>query len=78
MSTATHPVSEAAIIRRINRKLAHETQSLHRCRPGSRWWSDLGDYYIVDDARNAIVATHVSLEDTARELGILGMAESLV
>lgn len=64
------PVSKAALIRRINRKLAHDDQILKATR-GARAIQDVGDYYIVDSQRNFAVANDVDPEDLARELEVL-------
>jgi hypothetical protein len=64
------PVSRAALMGRINRKLAAEMQKLKVPR-SDRWRSDLGDYYIVDEHRNTIEAAHVDPVALARELGVL-------
>jgi hypothetical protein len=63
-------VSERNLIRRINRRLANEQESLRKTR-GTRWWSYLGDYYIEDCYRNTIVAQHVNPEKLGRQLDVL-------
>lgn len=70
------PVSERALVARINRKLRQDAEALHRSR-GTRFWSDLGDYYIVDFRRNSLVRGHVDIEELAHELGVLKPWESL-
>jgi hypothetical protein len=64
------PVTERAIQRRINRVLAKQGQRLCRSRPG-RAESDLGGYYIIDVYQNVVLATHVDLDQLARELGCM-------
>ena len=64
------PVSTRAIIQRINRKLAKDGDKLRKNR-SQRWWPEMGDYYIVDEERNAFIRGHVDLEDLGRELGVL-------
>ena len=49
----TYPVSEHALIKRINRKLARHDEKLHKSR-SSRAILDLGTYYIRDYDRNLI------------------------
>ena len=66
----TVPVSERALIARINRKLKPEGEKLKKLR-GDRWLNDLGQYYVVDVSYNALTHPHVSLEDFARECGVL-------
>ena len=57
-----------ALIKRINRKLAHEYQVLRKSRS---WCSDLGDYYVVDVYMNYVVAAHIEPETLGRELRVL-------
>src|SRR5262245_28166716 len=61
-------LSERAIIQRINRRLAKEYERLCTCRYNSRGWHDLGNYYVIDTYRNAVIHCHITLEDFAREL----------
>lgn len=69
------PVSERAIIQRINRKLKAERQQLKTTR-GDR--GELGNYYIIDSDRNYVVNGHIDLESYGRELGCLGLGEHVV
>lgn len=74
------PISLRALIQRINRRLKHEGrygQGLRKSR-SQRWYSDLGDYYIVDFDTNFIVAGHVNLEEYGREIGALELWEYLL
>ena len=70
------PVSERALIQRINRKLKTDGEQLKKCR-SDRWRGELGDYFILDVTRNAILHKDVDLEEWGRELGVLGLAERL-
>lgn len=72
------PLTTNAVIQRINRKLRPEWRRLRACRHNSRWWNDLGDYYIVDLDRNAIVRSHVEPETYGRELGVVKPFEQVV
>ena len=56
-------VSEKAVIARINRKLAHMEQKLHKSR---RWDSDIRNYYIIGWRFNTLVASYDSLEQVAK------------
>jgi hypothetical protein len=73
------PVSERALVARINRKLREhgEMGELLRKNASQRWWSDLGDYYVVDIRGNYIVNRHVDLESFAKECGCLKPWEAL-
>ena len=70
-------VSIRALIRRINRRLAHKYEILRKTR-SHRWWSDLGDYYVLDWNLNFVVASHVDPETLGRELGALKSWETVV
>jgi len=59
--------SPSALVARINRKLAHEDQKLHKTRP-RLGYNELGDYYIKDYNRNFIVDKNVDIERLARKL----------
>lgn len=71
-------ISEAALEKRISRKLAHEGETLRKCRYNSRWFNDLGSYYVVNSYFNSITATHVDLETWGRDLEVLRENEALV
>jgi len=62
-------ISESALLRRLSRALRHKGESIHACAWNSRWFSDLGRYYVAD-GHNHLVATHVDLSEKAQELGI--------
>ena len=70
------PVSERAIMLRINRKLSPELQMLRKSR-GPRAWSNVGDYYLVDTNRSFVIGHHIDLEDFGRELDVLGLCEEV-
>ena len=61
--------TERKLIREINRRLP-EFQNVQTTEPG-KYNSDLGDYYIVDNQFNTIVASHIDLEKTLAELNTL-------
>lgn len=68
-------VSEKAVIARINRRLAHIEQKLHKSR---RWDSDIRNYYIIAWRFNRLVAAYDSLDQVAREVGALEDHEILI
>lgn len=72
------PISTRAVISRINRKLRPDMRRLRACRPNSRWWSDLGDHYIVDLDLNAVVDSHIDPEAYGRDLGVVRPFEQVV
>jgi len=74
------PVTEGALIHRINRILAKENKAIHRCRFSSRWYRDLGRYYRVDLWNNQLewgVDSADELEAYAREIRALAPYEYL-
>jgi hypothetical protein len=71
-------ITERALIGRINRKLASESQVLKKNRVDSQWINDLGYFYLVDFQRNTIEADHIDLPTLAKEIGVLADFEELV
>ena len=75
------PVTERALIQRINRVLAKQDEMLKVTR-GQRARADLGDWYVLDVQRNTVMrsnmSSHLSLEDYGRKLGALQPFEKLV
>ena len=72
------PVSTRALEARIKRALAHDGESLHRCRENSRAHLDFGDYYVRDTRLNIITDKYVDIEELARELNLLKPYEEVV
>ena len=70
-------VSESALIRRVNRRLAHDEEQLHKSR-SEREAFDLGEFYVRDCRINGIIMTNVDLEGLAREMGALAPDERLL
>ena len=64
-------VTTRALVQRIDRLLAKDGQMLKKTRKKSRWFSETGEYFIINFNQNAIVAKHVDLEKLGRELGAL-------
>jgi hypothetical protein len=67
----------SAVEARVKRALSKDGQLLRRCSSRSRWFHNLGDYYIVDE-RNCIVATDVDLEQLAHEFRLLASDRAIV
>jgi hypothetical protein len=63
-------VSLRALILRINRKLKTNNEVLKMPR-GDRQKRELGDFYIFDSNRDAIIAKDVDPESYGREIGVL-------
>lgn len=62
-------ISDRALLARVNRRLAKQDEpSLVRvCREDSRCFNDFGRYYATNYS-NHLVASHIDLEEWAREL----------
>jgi hypothetical protein len=71
------PVSERALVARINRKLAHQGEKLFRSRR-VQMQVTVGDFYVVDLERNTTPGQAVDLESLAKELGALKPYEKAV
>lgn len=61
-------MNSLSALRRINRKLAEST--LRVCRYNSRWFNELGRYYLVS-YDNVILEKDVDLEELAAQLKIV-------
>ena len=72
----TIPVTQRALIQRINRKLKADCRMVKKSRRG-RGAGELGDFYIVDFNRNAVVAKHVDLAKLGCKLDVIAGYESL-
>jgi hypothetical protein len=70
-------VSERALFARIDRALRKEGETLRRCRPDSRSYYELGDYYVIDVSINGVVSKDVDLGRMAKSLGLLKAYERL-
>jgi hypothetical protein len=64
------PVTERALVARINRKLAHQGEKLLKSRSQLNHVSP-GDYYIVNVERNYTAGVPYDVEPLAKELGVL-------
>jgi hypothetical protein len=71
------PVTERALLVRLNRKLTKEGQERLKAAKGKAR-ETLGDYYLLDLGGNEVKATHVQLEPYARKLGVLEPYEALI
>ena len=73
------PITHRALFQRVNRVLTKKGNRLRTYRGGrgGRWWSDLGNLYIIDVNRNTIVRGHCDLEKLGKELDVLAAYERL-
>jgi hypothetical protein len=56
-------ISERALFARVARNLAHNGETLHRCRVDSRWFNSLGRYYTVDSSTGCAGSRCDDVED---------------
>lgn len=70
-------VSFDAVYRRLKRALFQQGTTLHKCRPNSRWWHDLGDYYSASISTSGINGTHLDVVEMAREMRLIGPHEAV-
>jgi hypothetical protein len=76
--TTEVPVSERALLARINRKLAHEGERVLKKRSAwAAWGPPERDFYAIDINRNMVIADHVDLESWGKELGVFAEWEVL-
>jgi hypothetical protein len=71
------PISERALLARVNRKLAPGMR-VKKTIPNSRAGQDLGTFYQVDLRRNFVIRKDLDLAALGRELGVLADYEALV
>lgn len=76
-TTTAIPVSERALIKRINRSLRRNFEKLKKCQEKSRCFNDLGSFYVVDQRNNLFVERHVDIEAFGRDIGVLKTNEML-
>lgn len=72
------PVSERAVLQRLNRHLKKDGEMVRKTRAGSRAYQDLGPYHAVDLSQNIVTRLNVDIEAWAREAGVLAAWETLV
>jgi hypothetical protein len=70
------PVTERALIQRINRVLRKDGRILKVTR-GERALREVGQYYLLGFDRNTVTTLHVDIEELAHELGVLRSFERL-
>ena len=60
------PISERAVMQRLNRKLKADGLIIKKSRPDSKTAQELGDYYVVDGNKNFIADKNLDLSDLER------------
>lgn len=69
MTVTTVSITHGALVKRINRRLAHDGQRLRTTR-GVRMFLDVGDHYVIDVDGNYVVDKFVDVEELAHQLGV--------
>lgn len=72
------PVTETALIKRLNRRLVKLDLNLRKCPARSPWHKSLGNYYLMDIKQNAINGMNVDIAALARREGLLKPFEEVV
>jgi len=70
-------VTERALMARINRKLAHDGEQMHRTR-GEYLRRHFGDFYITAIRTQVPIATYCTPEGVGREIGVLRPDETVI
>jgi hypothetical protein len=70
------PISERALIQRLNRKLQAQDQKLKTAR-GWRMQSHAGRFYVINSRHGWVEAKNIDLEEWGRERGALHPWEQL-
>ena len=65
-------ITEAALLKRINRRLAHENQTMRKAR---MWTNDLGWYCVVDCHRGNMESANHDLAAFARDEALVRPGE---
>lgn len=68
MASALAARTRKAQVARINRQLAKRYEKLCKSRQGSRLEHNIGEYYVLDTYKNAVIRTHVDLDELEKEL----------
>jgi hypothetical protein len=69
-------ISERALMARVNRALAESHEMVKKTR-GVYAMRDLGEYYLLNFNRNAIMKQNLDLEEFARQIKVLRPYEKL-
>jgi len=75
-----YPVSERALIQRLNRALARDELQVKKTR-GRRAFSTLGEYFLINPSTHVIGKHNLSLDDLvdmAKDRGVMAKYEKLV
>lgn len=64
-------LSRRSVERRVSRRLIADGLVLRKCSIRSRWYCNLGDYYLTRATDRFVVSTHHDLDTLAREFGVV-------
>lgn len=71
------PISERALLARINRILYQENKILKKNRDKNKNIIEIGKYFLVDKSINQIILKRVNLENYGRQLNVIKEYEEL-
>jgi hypothetical protein len=71
-------ITRKAVISRINRKLAKDTDEVLKVSRSARMKIDVGDFYLLDWRVNCVSGRDIDPETYARNLGVLKPFEQMV
>jgi hypothetical protein len=66
-----------AVERRVQHRLYPKGLVLRKCSPRSRWYAQLGDYYLVTINTRTVLTTHQHLDDLAREHRVIREGQAI-
>lgn len=75
--TCTKRLSRHSVERRVSRRLIAEGLVLRKCSTRSRWYCNLGDYYLTRASDRFLVSTHHDLDTLAHEFGAVREHEAI-
>ena len=79
MSTITRlPITESALMKRLNRHYGKEGLMVCKTRNGSRAAQEFGEFYLRDVSTGFVNASNIDIEDIARDEGVLAESEEIV
>ena len=72
------PVTERALLGRVNRDLKYADEIVKRCRPDTRGADAFGRFFQVSTKTGKLVKQDLDLEKLARDLGVMHDWETMI
>jgi len=70
-------LSRRAVERRVSHRLIPDGLVLRKCSTRSRWYCNLGDYYLTRASDRFVMSSHHDLESLAREFGVISEQDAI-